>query len=259
MTGTRWEECTQRARALALEAGAICDAGGRTGGSADGGDLDPVWLGSAVGWLAEVAPSWGEMAGREPSERSYRRLFSAPTLEAWLICWPQDGRLELHDHGGASGAFQVVEGRLEERSLLGVPGAGGTLTGVGAEARDRTVLVGEPVAFDGRYIHDVRNTAAEAATSVHVYSAASRPMAFYRVDGVQVRTVALGARRSLVEAEAAAERCGASVAHPAGSRRGTQGVGTQGVGTQAVGTHGVGTYGVGSQGVGLQRRAVRAG
>jgi hypothetical protein len=204
----RWEETVRRARALAVEATSLAPSG-------PDGVPDPVgvgWLSSAVGWLAESAPSWTEMAGRTPLERSYRRIFSAPSIEAWLICWPPDGHLELHDHGGASGAFQVVDGTLEEWSLLGAPGPDGRLTGVGADARARLVGPGRAVAFDGRYIHDVRNRAVEAATSVHVYSAASRPMAFYRFDGVRVRTVDFGADRSLVEAEVAAEESGRKAA-----------------------------------------------
>jgi hypothetical protein len=150
----RWEETVRRARALAVEATSLAPSG-------PDGVPDPVgvgWLSSAVGWLAESAPSWTEMAGRTPLERSYR------------------------------------------------------LTGVGADARARLVGPGRAVAFDGRYIHDVRNRAVEAATSVHVYSAASRPMAFYRFDGVRVRTVDLGADRSLVEAEVAAEESGRKAA-----------------------------------------------
>ena len=71
--------------------------------------------------------------------------------------------------------------------------------------RDRTVGSREPVSFDGDYIHDVRNAADPVATSVHAYSAASRPMAFYRVVGGRVRTVGRSEQQSLLEAETAAE------------------------------------------------------
>jgi Cysteine dioxygenase type I len=30
--------------------------------------------------------------------------------EAWVICWPSGGLLDLHDHGGSAGAFSVVSG-----------------------------------------------------------------------------------------------------------------------------------------------------
>jgi hypothetical protein len=160
-----------------------------------------AWLAGAVSWLAEVAPSWAELTGEVATERSYRQVLCVPALEVWLICWPRGGRLQLHDHGGASGALEVIDGELEERSRPGRPGAGGGIV----RWQDRTMGPRQPVSFDGDYIHDVRNSAPPVATSVHAYSAASRPMAFYRVDGGLVRTVGRGEQQSLLEAEIAAE------------------------------------------------------
>lgn len=153
--------------------------GGRT--------LDPTWLDSAAGWLAEVVPSWrarptreassrapslSDTFGAEPDSRTYRLITSSRHLEAWLICWPRGGRLELHDHGGACGALRVVEGALSERYVPGPRLA----------ARRRRLLAGQGISFDADYAHDVANQDGPTATSVHVYSAAVRPMAYYRLD-----------------------------------------------------------------------------
>jgi hypothetical protein len=157
-----WDVTVQRARALAEEAGSLVKAGR---------GLDPQWLGPAAAWLSHDAPTWEAMTGAVPDERAYRLLVSSLHLEAWLICWPPGGRLELHDHGGASGALEVVSGSLRETYLT--PGA--------TRPRTRNLAAGDGVAFDGDYLHDVINRDQVLATSVHVYGAATRSMSFYRL------------------------------------------------------------------------------
>ena len=132
--------------------------------------LGPEWLGSAAGWLARVAPAWEAMTGEVPQQRAYRLLVSSLHLEAWLICWPPGGRLALHDHGGASGAVEVVRGSLDE-----------TFLDSDRRAQVRQLLPDRALAFDGDYIHDVINNGETAATSVHIYGAANRSMHFYRL------------------------------------------------------------------------------
>jgi hypothetical protein len=157
-----WDLTVQRARALAEEAGSLVKAGHA---------LDPHWLGPAVAWLAHDAPKWEAMTGAVPDERAYRLLVSSLHLEAWLICWPPGGRLELHDHGGASGALEVVSGTLGETYLT--PGV--------SRPRTRNLAAGEGSAFHGDYVHDVINRGEVLTTSVHVYGAATRSMSFYRM------------------------------------------------------------------------------
>lgn len=51
--------------------------------------------------------------------RRYARLLVTPAYDAWLIEWDPDANLDLHDHGGSSGAFHVVDvGAPEPRSAL---------------------------------------------------------------------------------------------------------------------------------------------
>ena len=104
-----------------------------------------------------------------PEERTYRALVASPHLEGRLIAWPAGGRLDLHDHGGASGALRVVGGELLEQ--FGTPG--GAL-------RTRRIGAGQGVSFGPSYVHDVANPGGPLATSVHLYSAAERSMAFHR-------------------------------------------------------------------------------
>ena len=161
---TPWGALEQRGRVLAEEAIASVRAG-RT--------LDPTWLESAACWLSEDSPPWAKLAGTRPAGREYRLIASSPNLEAWLICWPQGGRLALHDHGGACGALRVVDGTLTEEYVLQRQ----------LPARRRTLAAGTGITFDGDYIHDVANTRGELATSIHVYGSAERPMTHYRLSG----------------------------------------------------------------------------
>ncbi|MDQ2729203.1 MAG: cysteine dioxygenase family protein [Actinomycetota bacterium] len=157
-----WEQTERRGRGLAEEANAAVRSGR---------PLAPAWLDSAAGWLAEVAPVWPDLTDGVPAGRQYRLIASSPHLEAWLICWPSAGRLELHDHGGAGGALRVLGGSLTEQFVADRS----------HPARRRRLEAGQGISFDADYVHDVVNLDAEMATSVHVYSSPGRPMGYYRL------------------------------------------------------------------------------
>ncbi len=127
------------------------------------------WLRGACRQLVSAAASWPQCFGEAPAERSYRRLARSGQLEAWLIWWPEGGRLRLHDHGGAAGALGVVSGQLDETYVL----PGGALS-------QRVLGAGQSVAFAGDHIHDVVNRRPSGATSVHVYSPPAANLTFYR-------------------------------------------------------------------------------
>jgi Cysteine dioxygenase type I len=109
------------------------------------------------------------VAPRDLGERQYELLELTDDLEIWAIHWPQGRGLELHDHGGSSGALWVVEGTLEEHFV---------------EDRQRTarrsIAAGGGEAFRPSYIHDVVNVQAAPATSLHAYSPPMASMTFYR-------------------------------------------------------------------------------
>jgi|SRR5580658_10085177 hypothetical protein len=112
------------------------------------------------------------LAGPELTGRSYELLELSDDLEIWAIHWPRGEGLELHDHGGSSGALWVVEGCLVEHSLA-----------PGGELARRDISVGGGTAFGPSYIHDVVNALDTPATSVHAYSPPMASMTFYRREG----------------------------------------------------------------------------
>jgi hypothetical protein len=77
--------------------------------------------------------------------------------------------LVLHDHGGSSGAFHVVDGVLEETST----------TRQSRHYQRRLVAAGQGVSFGPHYVHSVVNPELAAATSVHAYSPPLTSMTFY--------------------------------------------------------------------------------
>ena len=103
------------------------------------------------------------------------RLLADAHTEAWLLGWPAGERIELHDHGGSSGAFCVVKGRLVETFVR--PGDD--------HVRQRRLRTGWVVGFGPEHVHDVTNGGTTQALSIHVYSPRLTTMTFYdhRSDG----------------------------------------------------------------------------
>jgi Cysteine dioxygenase type I len=103
------------------------------------------------------------------TERQYQLLERTADYELWVIHWPVDVGLLLHDHGGSAGAFQVVGGLLEETS---------TTLG-GRRLRRRLIGPGQGRSFGPEYVHSVVNPDSAPATSVHAYSPPLTSMTFY--------------------------------------------------------------------------------
>jgi rhodanese-related sulfurtransferase/predicted metal-dependent enzyme (double-stranded beta helix superfamily) len=110
----------------------------------------------------------------DPDERWHVRLHCDDQVDVWLISWTQSQGTELHDHGGSSGAFTVVEGTLTESVWSGSVETG--------RLRDLERGTGATVGFGEHYVHDVRNTAEPVAVSVHAYSPPLTLMNFYEVE-----------------------------------------------------------------------------
>jgi len=103
------------------------------------------------------------------TERQYQLLERTADHELWVIYWPVDVGLLLHDHGGSAGAFHVVDGLLEETST--------TLRG--RRLRRRRIGLGQGKFFGPEYVHGIVNPAGGPATSVHAYSPPLTSMTFY--------------------------------------------------------------------------------
>ena len=145
--------------------------------------------------LAAAAPRWQHLVEYRPASR-WTHLFpfdeAVPVLDpslhadlagaqVWLLSWLPDQGTPLHDHGTSAGAFTVVRGTLIERVVTA--GRNG-VSEVTAE-----LTAGRVRHFGPHYVHQVVNTQAEPAVSVHVYTPGLAWMNTYRVDGAAlVRT-----------------------------------------------------------------------
>jgi Cysteine dioxygenase type I len=123
----------------------------------------------ATRYSALVEP-WAQLSDLPLRERRYELLERTTDVEVWLIHWPTDGALVLHDHGGSSGAFSVVWGALDETST----------TRRRHSLYEQRLVRGEGKAFGPDYVHSVVNSEKTVATSVHAYSPPLTSMNFYK-------------------------------------------------------------------------------
>jgi predicted metal-dependent enzyme (double-stranded beta helix superfamily) len=82
-----------------------------------------------------------------------------------LLSWLPGQGTDLHDHGPASGAFAIAAGTLTERVVAATPGRPPVEV-------TRELSAGRCRAFGPHYVHQVTNSGAAAAVSVHVYTPA---------------------------------------------------------------------------------------
>jgi predicted metal-dependent enzyme (double-stranded beta helix superfamily) len=130
----------------------------------------PLWMADELARLTDLlvrtAPSTlRRLAGHDPDQRWYGRLALTEQVEIWLIGWAPGQGTRPHDHGGASGAFTVLDGRLSETYRDGA-------------APLRRAVVGPPhgSAFGPERLHVVTNLGLVNATSVHAYSPPLLPL-----------------------------------------------------------------------------------
>jgi hypothetical protein len=117
---------------------------------------------------AQLGPL-GNLPEPATGRRWYKLLDRTADFELWVIQWPHDTGLVLHDHGGSAGAFYVTGGVLEETST--------NLPGLRLHRRLLSPYQGK--SFGPDYVHSVRNPRTMPATSVHAYSPPLASMAFY--------------------------------------------------------------------------------
>jgi len=120
--------------------------------------------------LAGSPHRWRGLVRHDPHQRAFTRLRDDGDLEVWILGWELDQGIELHDHGGASGAFAVVEGELLESH---------TDLDDRRPVASRTWKPGETCSFGPAHVHDLVNRGPTLATSVHVYSPRLSTMTFY--------------------------------------------------------------------------------
>ncbi|CAN5614941.1 hypothetical protein BH10ACT1_BH10ACT1_40140 [soil metagenome] len=151
--------------------------------------------------LASAEGLWRPHVDHDPVSRTSVRLVSTPVYEVWLLGWTPGQRVELHDHGGANAAFVVVDGELDELTL------------VDGEVRSSHLVTGDVGTVASGAIHDVVNRGTVEATSLHVYADPLRTMTFYDDHGMATFTELVEEVPALVSAPTASRAL-----HPAARR-----------------------------------------
>lgn len=136
----------------------------------------PLWtpdeLGRLTAVLVEIA---GEtlrgVAEHHAEHRWWTRLALTEEVEVWLLGWSDRQGTRLHGHGGAAGAYTVLDGALAENFRDG-PGP----------LRRGTVAAGAASAFGPDRVHVVANPGPGNATSVHAYSPPLLPLNYLSAD-----------------------------------------------------------------------------
>jgi hypothetical protein len=150
--------------------------------------LSPAELLGITRELARDHETWRSLAQHTPNERWFTRLAAHDDHDVWLIGWDSYQGVDLHDHGGSSGALYVVEGELLETA----PRREGVFL------QEQHLVAGTARAFGPGHVHRVVNPSAAPATSVHVYSPPLVTMDFYSSGGGSLAhthsEAALGAR-----------------------------------------------------------------
>jgi hypothetical protein len=128
------------------------------------------WLAALALAIARRSDVWRPVVRHDADLRWHGRLATLDDVEVWLLGWTHAQDVELHDHGGSSGAFAVAEGELcEQHTELGARGA----------LRTAFCPAGIARSFGPGRIHHVSNHASAPATSIHVYSPPLDAMRFY--------------------------------------------------------------------------------
>lgn len=108
--------------------------------------------------VARDRASWAPLLRYDPRERFAALVSRTPFHEVWLLSWLPGQHTDLHDHGGAEGAFTVVMGALTEHAYPG-----------GFPGTTHRVVAGRARVFGPDYAHHVANDGLDPAVSIHVY------------------------------------------------------------------------------------------
>ena len=142
----------------------------------------PTLADIALGYAADPH-AWPVRPCFDPEQRWYHRISRTHDHEAWLLTWLPGQGTDLHDHGGAAGAFVVLSGELTETTVTG-----GALR---ARLTDQVITARRPRSFGARHVHQVHNAGPEPAVSLHVYSPALVEMRRYELDRGLLRLAAV--------------------------------------------------------------------
>jgi predicted metal-dependent enzyme (double-stranded beta helix superfamily) len=142
-------------------------------------EMSPFKLLAIARELVHSAQQWPGM--RESRRRVWELIAATQAFEAWVIGWPPGGAVELHDHGGSSGAVVVAGGELVEMAV--------TEDLRGAFSTKSTVLpTSASVTFAIAHVHEIVNLGPGPAISVHVYVPRLTTMTYYELSNELLET-----------------------------------------------------------------------
>ncbi|MCX2732320.1 cysteine dioxygenase family protein [Saccharopolyspora sp. NFXS83] len=118
--------------------------------------------------ITELTGSLLDLVEVHDEERWWARLGLTSGVELWLLSWAPGQGTKPHDHGGASGSFAVLFGEVREDYRYPA--------GPIREAHHGT---GSSIGFGAGRAHQVRNTSAVNAATVHAYSPPLLPVRHY--------------------------------------------------------------------------------
>ena len=131
--------------------------------------LAPAQLAAVTERFAAAAERWRPTARQDPLRGRRTRLLRTDSVEVWLLGWAPGQSLGAHDHGGATGAFTVVEGILVEECLDPT---------IWTTGRRTTFPAGSRSAFGPEHVHVLGNRGTGPASSVHASSPPGLPARF---------------------------------------------------------------------------------
>ncbi|MEU6129715.1 cysteine dioxygenase family protein [Saccharopolyspora sp. NPDC047091] len=129
--------------------------------------------------LAADRLGWAHQLRYDPEQRWAGLLERTGTHEAWLLSWLPGQHTELHDHGGAAGAFTLVSGSVTERVVRSTP--------TGPVEEWHPLEAGQSRVFGPDHVHQVRNDGPDPAVTIHVYRPGRTrmtPYSLHPVDGL---------------------------------------------------------------------------
>ncbi|MEU6130166.1 cysteine dioxygenase family protein [Saccharopolyspora sp. NPDC047091] len=118
--------------------------------------------------ITELTGSLLDLVEVHDEERWWARLGLTAGVELWLLSWAPGQGTHPHDHGGASGSFAVLFGEVREDYRY-----------PSGPIRTAQHGTGASIGFGAGRAHQVRNTGAVNAASVHAYSPPLLPVRHY--------------------------------------------------------------------------------
>ena len=161
--------------AFSLSLGAHPSLGGRAQKA-----LDLPVLVDVVRGFAQRPNLWEHHIQYNSHRRWWTQLVADKNIDVWLLTWLTTQETELHDHGGSSAAFTVVQGALSEVRV----GAHGAVELSKVDAASHTVQWVAPGT-----VHDVGNPFAQPAVSIHAYSPPLTQMTYYEREPNGLRAI----------------------------------------------------------------------